>query len=50
MDIVRRKLALVTIGTLAKVHQYYFMAFYDKNAPTEKVTDVSPVGLGAILV
>ena len=22
------------------------MAFYDKNAPTETVTDVSPVGLG----
>ena len=26
------------------------MAFYDKNAQTEKVTDVSPVGLGAIPV
>ena len=26
------------------------MAFYDKNVPTEAVTDVSPVGLGAILV
>ena len=26
------------------------MAFYDKEAPTEVVTDVSPVGLGGILV
>ena len=26
------------------------MAFYDKEAPTEVVTDVSPVGLGTILV
>ena len=45
MDIVRRKLTLADFSQGASI-----MAVYDKNAPTEVVTDVSPAGLRAIIV
>ena len=37
-------------GLKKQLAEASMMAFYDKEAPTEVVTDASPVGLGAILV
>ena len=37
-------------GLKKQLAEVSMMAFYDEDAPTELVTDTSPVGLGAILV